>query len=221
MPLQVIRQVHSFPTYNFKHPDLNKETGLLERPKGNCYWLVKNQAAFMPADYWKEFADMPAWDETLDWGAYHGAVDVLPLRNEEKNYPVYAMFPGQVVQVHIEGNHSNRIITLTNILPDIQFITIYQHLAPEMNVVENETIRAGFLIGTLGIWEGKLAGNEHLHCELISKKRLPMIEDAYCVPCPGRPGTANSQYKDAAFADWVQLPYVMHNAIEVIRVWNK
>jgi len=221
LPLTEIRMVHSFPTYNFKHPDLNKETGVLGLVDGIPYWLVKRHSGYTPANYWAGFIDMPAWDETLDWGAYHGAVDILPERKENKIYPVFAMFPGQVVQTHQEGNHSNRIITLTNLFPDISFITIYQHLAPELRVEKGDAILAGYLIGSLGIWEGKLSGNEHLHAEVISKKRLSGIPDAFCVPCPGKSGTANSQYTDAIFAEWVELPYTMSNAIKVIEVWNK
>lgn len=231
MPLEKVRFVHSGPTYNLgvrraiEGVEFDKATGMLhDRVSGDPLWLVKGKGLVSPADFWHKDMVMPAWDKTTDWGAYHGAVDICP-DPKGSQARVYSAFPGDVVSIFKQGNHSCRVLVLTEVGPakgGVKFLTIYQHLGPGLVAKKGDRVKPGDVLGYLGGWEGKLWGNEHLHVEVISKKRLPGVGDAYCVPCPEfTGGSANSQFPDNVFKEWIELPYVMSNLVACIEAWNK
>lgn len=222
-----VRFVHSWPTYNLGVAkklamiDMDKKTGILYNKDGDLLWLVKGEGLLPPADFWGGDKLMPGWDKTTDWGAYHGAVDIAPDPSGDRA-KVRAAFPGEVVDIHGGLLHDSRVLVFTEI-GDIRALVIYQHLAPVLLAEIGDRVAPGDLLGHLGAWEGKLAGNEHLHAEVISKKRLPGVDDAYCVPCPDPAdgGAANSQFPDDVFREWVELPYIQSNLIACIEAWNK
>lgn len=234
MPLEKVRFVHSWPTYNLgvrraiESVEFDKATGMLydkSDPAKAGLWLVKGEGLLSPADFWQGDRTMPAWDKTADWGAYHGAVDIAPEPKGDKAR-VYSAFPGKVVKTHIEpGYPESCVIVLTKIptpVGNVEFIAIYQHLGADIIVRKGDTVEPGMPIGYLGGWGiFKLWGNEHLHVEIISKKQLPGIGDSFCVPCPTYNGTANSQFTDDFFKEWMSLPYVMSNLIPALAGWNK
>jgi len=233
MPLEKVRFVHSCPTYNLgvrraiEGVEFDKATGMLhEKGSGDPLWLVKGEGLCSPAEFWDGDRIMPAWDKTTDWGAYHGAVDICPDPKGSQSR-VHSAFPGDVVSIFKQGNHSCRVLVLTEVPgTDIQFLTIYQHLGPGLVAKKGDRVKPGDVLGYLGGWEGKLWGNEHLHVEVISKKRLPPayggVGDAYCVPCPEFTGSsANSQFPDDVFKGLIELPYVMSNLIPALAGWNK
>jgi len=231
MPVEKVRFVHSWPTYNLgvrKKLDgvgMDETTGILYS-QGNeePLWLVKSEGLCSPADFWQGDRLMPAWDKTTDWGAYHGAVDICP-NPKGALARVVSAFPGEVVDRFVNGRHSCRMLVLTEIGPangGIKALVIYQHLGPGLVAKKGDVVEPGDTLGYIGEWEGKLTGNEHLHVEVISKKRLPGVGDAYCVPCPADSGKlANSQFSDDVFRKWVELPYIQSNLIACIKGWNR
>lgn len=209
IPLLSVNKVHSWPTYNIGlRGKYDRDTGLLK----SGGWRIKLRDV-KPADVWAG-RDRTYPFAVVGTGEYHGAVDVVP-EPRGSNAVVRAAFPAKVVMRRPIGNHNGIIMTWTE-ADGSTFLTIYRHLAREMDVRVGKTVAAGDEIGRLGEW----GGSEHLHAEVISPAPLPGLAQKWGVPCKsGR--TANSQFTDALFAKWVKLPYYMYNLVAVVDWFNR
>jgi murein DD-endopeptidase MepM/ murein hydrolase activator NlpD len=212
IPLLSVNKVHSWPTYNIGlRGKYDRDTGLLTSGR----WRIKRREV-KPADVWAGRERTYPYRQSIGVGTgeYHGAVDVVP-EPRGSNAVVRAAFPGKVVLRRPIGNHNGIVMTWTEV-DGSAYLTIYRHLAREMDVRVGQTVVAGDEIGRLGEW----GGSEHLHAEVISPSRLPGVAKKWGVPCKsGR--TANSQFKDALFAKWVKLPYYMYNLVAVVDWFNQ
>jgi murein DD-endopeptidase MepM/ murein hydrolase activator NlpD len=209
IPLLSVNKVHSWPTYNIGlKGEYDRDTGLLTSGK----WRVKRRDV-NPADVWAGREKTYPFS-AVGTGEYHGAVDIVP-EPRGANAVVRAAFPGKVVLKRPIGVHNGIILTWTE-EDGSAFLTIYRHLGHEMDVRVGQIVAAGDQIGRLGEW----GGSEHLHAEVISPEPLPALAEKWGVPCKSGQ-TANSQFKDALFGQWVKLPYYMYNLVAVVDWFNR